>query len=147
MLKNLFALKRFTAPPEETLGFLCALRICGQNAPPPVYTSRMLSKIFSNTELDTFAKSLAAELVQRYPVELHRVQSSQSLEKKTQKRMIRALESIYARAREYRVQHPLGVYKKARLGNTFQWELKETGYSEAFVDETTKGLVLSLSAQ
>jgi hypothetical protein len=61
--------------------------------------------------------------------------------------MIRALESVYAQAREYRVQPPLGVYKKARLGNTFQWELKDKGYSEAFVDETTKGLVLSLSAQ
>jgi hypothetical protein len=37
----------------------------------------MLSKIFANTELDTFAKSLAQALVQRYPVELHRAQPSQ----------------------------------------------------------------------
>ena len=42
-------------------------------------------------------------------------------------------------------EHKLGVYKKARLGNTFRWELEELGYSKKFVETATEGLVVYLT--
>ena len=36
----------------------------------------------------------------------------------------------------------LGVYRKARLGNTFRWELTEMGYSKPFVEKATEGLIV-----
>jgi hypothetical protein len=42
-------------------------------------------------------------------------------------------------------EHKLGVYKKARLGNTFRWELEDRGYSKAFIETATEGLVVYLS--
>jgi hypothetical protein len=94
-----------------------------------------------NKDLDEFAKSLAGELAQRFTLEMDRASS----DKKTEKKLGTALNGVYAKAQTYRNEHKLGVYRKARIGNTFKWELKERGYSEAFVDEATKGLILSLS--
>jgi hypothetical protein len=39
----------------------------------------------------------------------------------------------------------LGVYKKARLGNTFRWELEEMGYSEKFIELATEGLIVYIT--
>src|SRR5437762_2799051 len=55
----------------------------------------------------------------------------------------------YAKAIDYAVdltvafQHDnnLGVYAKARLFNSFKWELKRLGYSDDFIDTTTAALV------
>jgi hypothetical protein len=102
---------------------------------------RMLGMTFSNAEVDAFAKSLAREIAERCaPGEAERPE-----DKRGRRRLTRTLESVYSKAREYRREHRLGVYRKARLGNTFKWELKELGYGEQFVEETTKGLVLSIS--
>jgi hypothetical protein len=63
----------------------------------------------------------------------------------SQKRIITILEEAFSRAAAFRKQHKLGVYKKARLGNTFRWELKEWGYSEKFVEIATEGLIVYIS--
>ena len=39
----------------------------------------------------------------------------------------------------------LGIYKKAKLGNTFKWELKEMGYDEKFTETATEGLIVYLT--
>ena len=57
----------------------------------------------------------------------------------------RALDTGVSRAVEFRNQHRLGIYKKARLGNTFRWELTELGYSKPFVETATEGLVVYIS--
>jgi hypothetical protein len=46
---------------------------------------------------------------------------------------------------DFQREHNLGIYGKARLGNTFKWELKEMGYQNEFVNEATKGLLVSLN--
>lgn len=96
----------------------------------------------SSKEVDAFAKELAQELAKRYPPALDQGSGAQRL---SQKRLTAILEDICSKAVEFRKQHKLGVYKKARLGNTFRWELEELGYSKQFIEAATEGLVVYIT--
>jgi hypothetical protein len=63
------------------------------------------------------------------------------------KRLVAALEQICGKALGFREQHGLGIYKKARLGNTFRWELTELGYDNEFVEDVTRRLVVHISGK
>jgi len=77
----------------------------------------------SGKDVDGFAKTLAQDLAKRYPPALDK-----GTERKiSQKRLTTILEDTFSRAIDFRREHKLGVYKKARLGNTFRWELQEMG--------------------
>jgi hypothetical protein len=95
----------------------------------------------SGKEVDGFAKTLAQELAKRYPPALDKG----SERKISQKRLTTLLEDTFNRAAEFRKQHKLGVYKKARLGNTFRWELQEMGYSQKFVEAATEGIIVYIT--
>lgn len=95
----------------------------------------------ANKALDAFAKMLAQDVAKRYPPALE----NSPQKKISPNRVAKVLEDIYAKASDYRQQHRLGVYGKARLGNTFRWELKEAGYSEQFVEVATEGLVVYMT--
>lgn len=93
---------------------------------------------FSSKAVDQFAKDLAQGIAKRYPPSL-----DQSKEKKiSHNRVSRILEETYAKAIAFHAENKLGVYRKARLGNTFRWELNELGYSKEFVELATEGLVI-----
>ena len=95
----------------------------------------------SSKDVDAFAKELADELAKRYPAALDQA-SGQTL---SEKRLTRILEDVCNKAVAYKNEHKLGVYKKARLGNTFRWELEERGYRKTFIETATEGLVVYLS--
>src|SRR5688572_16704094 len=92
----------------------------------------------SSKQVDEFAKELAQELSKKYPPVL-----DQSPDRTlSERRLTRILEDTCNRALAFKNEHKLGVYKKARLGNTFRWELEEMGYSRKFIDTATEGLVV-----
>ena len=95
----------------------------------------------SSKEVDAFAKELADELSKRYPPMLDK--SGQPT--LSEKRLTRILEDVCNKAAAFKNEHKLGVYKKARLGNTFRWELEERGYSKMFIETATEGLVVYLA--
>ena len=95
----------------------------------------------SSKQVDEFAKTLAQELAKRYPPALDKGGER----KVSQKRLVTLLEDTFNKALDYRKQHKLGVYKKARLSNTFRWELEELGYSAKFIEVATEGLVVYIS--
>jgi hypothetical protein len=95
----------------------------------------------SSKDVDAFAKTLAQALAKRYPPALDKG----SERKISQKRLTSILEETFSRAADFRRQYNLGVYKKARLGNTFRWELEEMGYSAKFVEVATEGLIVYLT--
>jgi len=96
---------------------------------------------FSSKDVDQFAKSLALDISKRYPPAL-----DTSKEKKiSQNRVTKVLESAYKKAVEFKASKDLGVYRKARLGNSFRWELTELGYSKAFVEIATEGLIVYIT--
>ena len=100
-----------------------------------------LLKLFSNKDLDEFAKGLAQDIAKRYPPSL----DQQAERKVSQKRLTSILEQTYEKAIEYKKSHRLGVYRKARLGNTFRWELTDLGYTKAFVEMATEGLIVYIT--
>jgi hypothetical protein len=92
----------------------------------------------SGKDVDAFAKTLAQDLAKRYPPALDKGGER----KLSQKRLTALLEQTFDKAVQFKNEHKLGVYKKARLGNTFRWQLQELGYSEKFVETATEGLVV-----
>lgn len=94
----------------------------------------------SGAQVDEFARSLVRELGQYYPPP-----SEESPRKVSQKKMLSVMDELFAQARDFRKQHKLGVYKKARLANTFRWELQEKGYDAKFVELATEGLLVGMT--
>jgi len=92
----------------------------------------------SSKQVDEFSKGLVQELAKRYPPALDKGGER----KLSQKRLTAILEDTYNKAIAFKNEHKLGVYKKARLGNTFRWELEELGYSKKFIETATEGLVV-----
>lgn len=94
----------------------------------------------SGSQVDDFARSLVEELVRQFPP------TSEQWDKKNSKKMVfSALDGLFDKAGSFRKQHQLGVYKKARLANTFRWELQEKGYDTTFIEFATESLVLILT--
>lgn len=96
----------------------------------------------SGKQVDEFARSLAQEIAKRYPPTMDRGSGERKI---SQKRLSTILEDAYHKAIEFKGRHQLGVYKKARLSNTFRWELQDLGYSEKFIEVATEGLVVYIS--
>jgi len=97
-----------------------------------------LLSLFSNKEINTFAKDLVANLAKRYPPAL-----DVSPEKRvSENRLTKVLEETLAQAVEFQTTHKLGVVGKAKLGNEFRWQLKELGYTQKFIDVATEGLMV-----
>ena len=96
----------------------------------------------SNKQVDEFAKSLARDLAKQCPPD---PASGDGRPNVAPKRMVSALEQIFGKALGFRDQHDLGIYRKARLGNSFRWELAELGYGKDFVEDATQRLVVHIS--
>jgi len=97
-----------------------------------------LFSLFSNKEINAFAKELVENLAKRYPPAL-----DVSPEKRvSENRLTKVLEETLAQAVEFQGKHRLGVVGKAKLGNEFRWQLKELGYTEKFIDVATEGLMV-----
>lgn len=96
----------------------------------------------SGKELDQFAKGLAQDIAKRYPPTMDTGSTKRNI---SQKRLTVILEDAFNQAVTFKNQHKLGVYKTARLSNTFRWELTELGYSEKFIEVATEGLVVYIS--
>lgn len=91
-------------------------------------------------DLETFATTLATDLGRRFPPA-----SEARTDKGAQQQIKVILDGLAARAVRYRDEHKLGVYGKAKIGNVFQWKLKEIGYSAAFCERATKEIVTRLA--
>ena len=98
-------------------------------------------KLFSTSEVDKFAKDLAKDIGERYPVAI----ANDPARKVSANRLTAILEDAFGQASEFTLQNKLGYFKKAKLGNTFRWELKEMGYDEKFVEVATEGLVVYIT--
>lgn len=95
----------------------------------------------SSKQVDEFAKGLARELAAQCPPD----KEHEGRPNVTPKRLVATLEQVCGKALGFREQHDLGIYKKARLGNTFRWELAELGYPKDFVDDVTQRLIVHIS--
>ena len=96
----------------------------------------------SGKDVDEFAKGLAQGIAKHYPPAMDKGAAERKI---SQKRLTTILEESFSKASTYRSENKLGVYKKARLSNTFRWELEELGYSKEFIEMATEGLVVYIA--
>ncbi|MBL8381821.1 MAG: hypothetical protein JNM90_02015 [Burkholderiales bacterium] len=101
----------------------------------------MALNIFGGKELEEFAKSLAQEILKRFPPAM--ANDPQRLV--NPKRLTAVIEEVCEKAAQFKDEKKLGMFKKAALGNTFQWELKEMGYNEKFVEVATEALIVYIT--
>ncbi len=99
----------------------------------------------SGAQIDEFAKSLAREFAAQLPA--NPAPETPAPSAPTPRKLWIACEGIFAKALAYRREHDLGVYKKARLGNAFRWELQALGYETPFAEELTRRLVLHITGK
>lgn len=95
---------------------------------------------FDTREAEQFARAVADDVTGRLPLPGDGRQN-----KITTVRLRNAHDAIMARAAAFGRTHKLNWYKKARLGNTFRWELLESGYDKAFVETWTQALLLAIN--
>lgn len=101
-----------------------------------------LFKFTSRQRVDAVASELAAEFSRLCP--LSGMQSGRPL---SDKYIERGLSEIYARAKTFRKENRLGIFKRARLAKIFQEELTKRGYDADLVGRVTTALVaVALSA-
>jgi hypothetical protein len=95
----------------------------------------------SSKQVDEFAKDLARELARQCPPQ----SAASGRPDVAPRKLVATLEQVCQKALGFREQHKLGIYKKARLGNTFRWELTELGYDKQFAEDVTQRLVVFIA--
>ena len=95
---------------------------------------------FSTKDIEEFATVLATDLGRRFPPA-----SEARTDPGARNQLKIILEGLGARAVRFHKEHKLGVYKKAKLGNTFKWKLRDVGYSAEFCEQATKEIVTRLA--
>jgi len=99
-------------------------------------------KWFDTKDMDEFASSIAAELIKRVPPT-----SLGSGKKRTAGQLKSSHHAIFTRAENFARTHPLNIYKRARMGNSFRWALREAGYPRDLVEAWTYELVTLISLE
>ena len=102
----------------------------------PNLWSRLTAKVAADA-----GAALAQTLAHRYPPELEQDGKLRT----SADRLSRVLEGLYAECKRDLGGNRPGLLARARLANAFKWGLIERGYSKAFIDVATEGLVVSLS--
>lgn len=94
-----------------------------------------------SVELEQFARSLAEDLAKRYPPELDKNPSKHP----SINRLTRILEDTCIKASNFQRTHSLGIFGKAKFGNTFKWALADLGYRKEFADIATEAIIVYIS--
>lgn len=97
--------------------------------------------LFRKAPIDQFAKDLAADIAKRYPPAL----DQQPGKRPSVNRLTRIVEEACAKAVTFQSEHKLGWVGKAKLGNSFRWELTRLGYQKDFIDFATEAVVVLVS--
>lgn len=96
-------------------------------------------KFVSNKVVDAFARELVTDFMRQCPLGQKPVMKGGAFEKKVDA----VLSDIYRRAKDFRTEQDLGVFKRARLAKVFQDELSAAGYPADVVNKITTALVAS----
>jgi len=101
----------------------------------------VLRSWFRTKEVDEFADSLVAELVERVPP----ATAGQLVGKKAFERLTRDFGAAFRRIDAFASGRPLNFYQKAHFANRVRWGLREAGYPPDFVATMTQELLVHLT--
>lgn len=101
------------------------------------------AKSLAQDFVDRFPPPVIEELMQEHPVLLRATGNKKSVPKELDK-LTATISRCYQRARQFKRDHKLGVFKTARLSKSFQDEMIGLGYPQDFAKELTFGLANAL---
>lgn len=96
----------------------------------------------SGKQVDAFARTLVEEVYRLRPPEGKAGPGNPGV---SLKNLERKVDVLFEKATAFRKEHQLGIYKKARLANTFRWEMTARGYDAGFIEAVTEKLVMAVS--
>lgn len=99
----------------------------------------MLLSWFDASPAKEFGVSLAKFYIERNPAGI-----ANKAEKFVEKKQGELLNKLVQQIVRFKLEHKLNLYKKAQLGNSFKWALKEAGYDSEYVDKLTSWLMHGL---
>jgi hypothetical protein len=85
-----------------------------------------------------FGESLAQFFLEKSP------RDSKVSEKKFASKTSATLQKMDQQIEIFKSEHKLNIYKKAKLGNSFKWTLKDSGYDQEYIDKLTDWLMTRL---
>jgi len=94
-----------------------------------------------NKKIDEFSTSLADELYSQITPEMLAIANKKS-DKKISINWDKQVHLIIMQIREYKHTHGLGIYRKARLHQTFMNRLEVHGFSKRLIKELNEHLLL-----
>jgi len=94
---------------------------------------------FDARDAKAFGELLAVFFIERVP------HDDKIKEKKFALKTQKVLNNMQRQVLRFRAEHRLNVYKKAQIGNTFKWRLREAGFDSAYVEKITEWLMLQVS--
>jgi hypothetical protein len=100
----------------------------------------MVLRWLDTKEVDEFADSVVAELLQRFPPTGLDLSTRKAID-----RVVRNVDKLALRVADFARARKLNLYKKARFGNRVKWALKEAQYPEQFVEVMTQELLTQLT--
>lgn len=93
---------------------------------------------FNSVDAEKFGQSLAQFFIKKIPL------SSKGAKNKVLTRQLETVDKMYFQIEQFKLHNKLNVYKKAKLGSAFKFELLAAGYKPEFVEQVTKGLMQKL---
>jgi hypothetical protein len=97
----------------------------------------MILNWFDADEARSFGQTLANFYIERLP-------PSADKQKSNEKREQEVLSKMFHKIAQFKLSHKLNIYKKAQLGNTFKWALRNAGYPSPIIDALTTQMMLKL---
>jgi hypothetical protein len=99
----------------------------------------MLLSWFDASEAKKFGVSLANYYLEKNPAVL-----ANTKDKFVAKKQEELLNSLLQQTARFKLEHKLNIYKKAQIGNSFKWTLKEAGVAPQYIDQLTGWLMHGL---
>lgn len=93
---------------------------------------------FDASEAEKFGQSLAQLFIAKIPVKIEPGQKASIAEQ------LKVVDQAHAQIEQFKKDHKLNIYKKAKLGSAFKYELIAAGYQSELIDNLTKGVLLKL---
>jgi len=98
----------------------------------------MALKSFDASAAEKFGQSLAQFFIKKIPL------TPGNKKNKEIAKQLEAVDQMYLQIEQFKLNNSLNIYKKAKLGSAFKYELIAAGYKPKLVDQLTKGLMLKL---
>ena len=90
---------------------------------------------FDSKDAEKFGQLLAHMFIEKISP------SNEKNKNKTLAKQLEVVDKIYLKIDEFKATHKLNIYKKAKLGSAFKFELINAGYDMTFINKITKGLM------